>query len=361
MDKKLPALAVMQKHKTHSMPSTSDSDSGDKHKKKPLEELEDSVEGKDDSIITSSSEPLGNSDGQYDEMAAMPETYEEMAKKAESLRKRNAVYSKRKYYKKKLEVERLEKTRYELEEKNRDLKNKNQRLETLLKDAEEQIRLLNPQQMLHAQTLPGRPSSNEHPSVGNEKSNQLSHLLNEVNPTLSRAPPYSSHELGSISDTVRQLPEATQRTGHFSDSAEEVMPALSAVERALQTQQLSNLLRNDRMTLLARQGISPGIPYNPLLEAPINNSLLPSTFNSLTASPLQQLLLNNSNQNAIVMEHLLGRARQNDMLQQALLMREAGLGNNIRDDQNVQNNALIEYLLRRRQQQQQQQQNQQQP
>jgi hypothetical protein len=56
-------------------------------------------------------------------------------------RKRNAIYSKRKYYKKKREVERLERTRYELESSNLTLKLDNQRLEKLLQEAQDKVAL----------------------------------------------------------------------------------------------------------------------------------------------------------------------------------------------------------------------------
>jgi arsenate reductase-like glutaredoxin family protein len=69
------------------------------------------------------------------------ESNEDIENRSEILRKRNAVYSKRKYYKKKLEVERLEQTRHDLEVGNRTLTRENQRLTSLLVDAQEKVKI----------------------------------------------------------------------------------------------------------------------------------------------------------------------------------------------------------------------------
>lgn len=62
--------------------------------------------------------------------------------RAVMLRKRNAIYSKRKYYKKKKEVSRLEATKYELESENKRLRNEYRRLETLLLDAKRKVEIM---------------------------------------------------------------------------------------------------------------------------------------------------------------------------------------------------------------------------
>lgn len=63
---------------------------------------------------------------------------EEEERQAEQ-RRRNALYSKRKYYKKKIEIEQLESRKFELTIANARLKEDNARLESILKDAQHKI------------------------------------------------------------------------------------------------------------------------------------------------------------------------------------------------------------------------------
>jgi hypothetical protein len=55
------------------------------------------------------------------------------------IRQRNALYSKRKYYKRKQEVQRLERKRYDLQVSNQELRNENEELERLLQSVQRQI------------------------------------------------------------------------------------------------------------------------------------------------------------------------------------------------------------------------------
>jgi hypothetical protein len=61
--------------------------------------------------------------------------------RAADIRSRNALYSKRKYYKKKIEVERLEGLKHELTMSNVNLKDDNARLEVMLTEAHKRIRV----------------------------------------------------------------------------------------------------------------------------------------------------------------------------------------------------------------------------
>jgi hypothetical protein len=64
---------------------------------------------------------------------------EEEVQRLIMVRKRNAIYSKRKYYKKKAEVERLEQEKFKLKVENHRLKNDNDRLESMLRKAQELV------------------------------------------------------------------------------------------------------------------------------------------------------------------------------------------------------------------------------
>lgn len=64
------------------------------------------------------------------------------AERAEMIRKRNAVYSKRKYYKKKTNIARLVEQRHQFEAKNKELQTEHRRLLNLLNDCQQKARVI---------------------------------------------------------------------------------------------------------------------------------------------------------------------------------------------------------------------------
>jgi hypothetical protein len=75
--------------------------------------------------------------------ARMPDgASDEEAERQAEQRRRNALYSKRKYYKKKIEIEQLESRKFELTIANTRLKEDNARLESILEDAQDKIQLI---------------------------------------------------------------------------------------------------------------------------------------------------------------------------------------------------------------------------
>jgi hypothetical protein len=67
---------------------------------------------------------------------------EEEAERQAEQRRRNALYSKRKYYKKKIEIEQLESRKFDLTIANARLKEDNARLESIVEDAQHKIQLI---------------------------------------------------------------------------------------------------------------------------------------------------------------------------------------------------------------------------
>lgn len=77
-----------------------------------------------------------------DGLVTSPRIWADEETRMSHLRKRNAMYSKRKYYKKKVEVERLEMSKYELETTNQKLSQDNERLECLLNNAKKIVQMM---------------------------------------------------------------------------------------------------------------------------------------------------------------------------------------------------------------------------
>jgi hypothetical protein len=92
--------------------------------------------------------PVNDQDG-YAKVAAMPRAgdesksdyklTEEEEQKLDFNRKRNSVYSRRKYVRRKIEFEVLQEQSYNLKGQNHDLKKENKRLETLLKNVQQHV------------------------------------------------------------------------------------------------------------------------------------------------------------------------------------------------------------------------------
>lgn len=324
-------------------------------KKQHTEEIRDIEKGEYHTNTISSSE-RARSKETCSEMA-IQESSQEIEKKAETLRKRNAVYSKRKYYKKKIEVDRLDQTRLDLEAKNRNLNNENQRLEALVAGAEKTVRIVESQRNLNELNLLRAPRSLDVATIrnsGSDHRNQLNNLLNEVSESsfLARTLPFQPQTLRSIPTFAADAAMLPPHLESFSSRGGE-STSLSNVERILYSQQLSNFIQADSLNLSTRSEVSPRLEYNPLLDATATNILFPPALNTFSSIQLQQILLNNSNRNSMIVEHLLGRTRQNELLQSPR-GNIPGLGSTVQPQgrpNDSQNNALIEYLLRRRNQQ----------